>query len=193
MASSNDARITNYEKTRIDFSANLKEPGDFYEFTVYTVNDGTIDAMVDHVEKFELSEEQKKYLDFSVTYDNGREIKRCDPLDAGTRKRIKAIVKFKDGMDLSDYSGEDVNLNLYFDIHYVQKDDACPADPTGNEHILTIRPHGGTFRKRTDETRIYIEPGQTYELEDPTRYLYNFTGWEKILPETIQEKALTRC
>ena len=196
VASNNDARITNYEKTRIEFSANLKEPGDFYEFTVYTVNDGTIDAMVDSVEKFELTDAQKKYLDFSVTYDNGREIKRCDPLDAGTRKRIKAIVKFKEGVDINDYSNEEVNLDLYFDIHYVQKDDACPPDPVGNEKLLTIRPHGGKYNGRTDETRIYIEPGTNYTLEDPIRYLYNFDGWEVISPEsdgtyTIDRKTFT--
>ena len=178
-----DARITNFEKTRIDFSVNLTNPGEFYEFTVYTVNDGSIDAMVDSVEKSILTEEQLKYLDFSVTYDNGREIKRCDPLDAHTRKRIKAIVKFKDGVDISDYPDTDTNLNLYFDINYVQKDNACPPDPVGNEKILTIRPHGGVYNGRTDETRIYIEPGKTYEIQDATRFLYNFVRWDVILPD----------
>ena len=178
-----DARITNFEKTRIDFSVNLTNPGEFYEFTVYTVNDGSIDAMVDSVEKSVLTEEQLKYLDFSVTYDNGREIKRCDPLDAHTRKRIKAIVKFKDGVDISDYPDTDTNLNLYFDINYVQKDNACPPDPVGNEKVLTIRPHGGVYNGRTDETRIYIEPGKTYEIQDATRFLYNFVRWDVILPD----------
>ena len=196
VASDNDARITNFEKTRIEFSANLKDPGDFYEFTVYTVNDGTIDAMVDSVEKFQLTEEQLKYLEFNVTYDNGREIKRCDPLDAHTRKRIKAVVKFKDGVNVADYSGEDVNLDLYFDIHYVQKDNACPPDPVGNEKLLTIRPHGGKYNGRTDETRVYLEPGTNYTLEEPTRFLYNFTGWEVISPEsggtyTLDERTFT--
>ena len=44
----------------------------------YIVNDGTIDAMVDSVEKSALTEEQQKYLDFDVTYDNGTPIRRCD-------------------------------------------------------------------------------------------------------------------
>jgi len=184
VASTRDAEITNYEKTRIDFSATLKEPGDFYEFTVYTVNDGTIDAMVDSVEKYSLTEEQLKYLDFTVTYDNGREIKRCDPLDAHTRKRIKAIVKFKEGVSVEDYSTEPVSLDLFFNINYVQKDDACPSDPVGNEKLLTIRPHGGKYNGRTDETRVYLVPGATYTLEQPERYLYNFAGWETIVPES---------
>ena len=179
-----DARITNFEKTRIDFSVNLTEPGDFYEFTVYTVNDGSIDAMVDSVEKSLLTDAQKKYLDFFVTYDNGREIKRCDALDAHTRKRIKAIVKFKEGIDVSNYPSEDTNLNLFFDINYVQKDDACPPDPTGNEKILTIRPHGGIYNGRSDETRVYIEPGETYQIQDATRFLYNFVRWDVIIPES---------
>ena len=191
-----DATITNFEKTRIDFSVDLTEPGEFYEFTVYTVNDGSIDAMVDSVEKSLLTDAQKKYLDFFVTYDNGREIKRCDPLDAHTRKRIKAIVKFKEGVDVSDYPQENTNLNLYFDINYVQKDDACPPDPVGNEKILTIRPHGGIYNGRSDETRIYIEPGKTYEIQDVTRFLYNFVRWDVIIPEengtyTLEDNLFT--
>ena len=67
--SNNDARITNAAKDNIKFSANLKNPGDFYEFTVYTVNDGSIDASVSSIEKSPLTEEQAKYLDFEVKYD----------------------------------------------------------------------------------------------------------------------------
>jgi len=196
VTSTHDAEITNYEKTRIDFNANLKEPGDFYEFTVYTVNDGSIDAMVDSVEKYNLTEDQLKYLDFTVTYDNGREIKRCDPLDAHTRKRIKAIVKFKDGLELNNYPTEGVSLDLYFNINYVQKDDACPEDPVGNEKLLTILPNGGSYKGRTDETRVYIEPGTPYTIEEPIRYLYNFDGWEVVSPEeggtyTLNDNVIT--
>ena len=65
--------VADPKKQNIEFTANLKKPGDFYEFTVDTVNDGTIDAYVDSIEKIELTEAQKKYLEFNVTYDDDTE------------------------------------------------------------------------------------------------------------------------
>ena len=183
VSSTNDAKITNTEKTKVEFSANLKEPGDFYEFTVYTVNDGSIDAMINSIEKTTLTEEQQKYLDYIITYDNGRELKKCDPLDANTRRRIKAIVKFKDGLDINDYPKEDVNLDLFFDINYVQKNDACPTEGFKDEKVLTIDPNGGTYQNRKDETRIYLEKNGEYTIDEPVRFNYNFKGWIVEVPE----------
>ena len=177
--STKDAAIVDFGKTRIEFDANLKSIGDFYEFTVYTVNDGTIDAMVDSIEKTELTEEQQKYLDFKVTYDSGTEIRRCDTLNAKTRRRIKAIVKYKDGLDIDEYPTEDVNLNLYFNINYVQKDAACPPREPDDNKVLTIVPNGGVYQGRTDEIRIYMNKNDTYTLDTPTRNLYNFKDWNK--------------
>mgnify|MGYP006992172346 CR=1 FL=1 len=49
------------------FSTTLTKPGDFYEFTIDVVNDGSIDAMIDSVTKTpELSANQKKYLNYEV-------------------------------------------------------------------------------------------------------------------------------
>ena len=181
--SEKDARIVDFKKTRIEFSADLKNPGDFYEFTVYTVNDGTIDAMVKSIDTSELTDEQKKYLTFEVTYDNGDPIRPCDPLDAGTRRWIKAIVKFNDNLPLEDYPTDDVHLDLYFNINYVQKDDTCTPTPQKNQHILTIKPAGGTYNNRHDDTRIYLEKNETYTVTYPERELYNFKGWNVIAPE----------
>ena len=181
--SENDAKIVDRAKTRIEFEADLKQPGDFYEFTVYTVNDGSIDAMVESIDKFELTDEQKAYLDFDVTYDNGDPILPCDPLDAGTRRWIKAIVKFKDHLPLEDYPTEDVHLELFFNINYVQKQNTCTPEPRKNQHVLTIKPKGGVYANRLADTRIYLEKNETYTVAMPTRELYNFKGWTVTSPE----------
>ncbi len=184
VASDKDAKIVDFKKTRIEFTANLKNPGDFYEFTVYTVNDGTIDAMVRSIERSVLTEEQQKYLEFDVTYDNGTPIRECDELNAGTRRRIKAIVKFKDGLDIANYPKEDVTLDLFFNINYVQKDDSCPPRVIKDQNVLTIVPNGGLYNKRSDEIRIYLDKGETYTVLTPERKLYNFTGWNVVKPES---------
>ena len=60
----------------VSFDVNLDLPGDFYEFTVDIVNDGTIDAMIDSIQNtYVLTEEQKKYLNYTITYQGGDEIK----------------------------------------------------------------------------------------------------------------------
>ena len=197
VSSEKDAKIVDQAKTRIEFEATLSNPGDFYEFTVYTVNDGTIDAMVDSIEKSVLTEEQLKYLEFDVTYDNGDPIRRCDELNAGTRRWIKAVVKFKEGLSVDDYpTDDDVHLNLFFNINYVQKEDTCIPTPVKDQHILTIKPAGGTYNGRQADTRIYLEKNETYTILTPTRELYNFVDWEVKTPltdgtYTISENVFT--
>ena len=57
------------------FSTTLSKPGDFYEFTIDVVNNGSIDAMIASVTKTpELSDTQKKYLNYIVEYQNGKSI-----------------------------------------------------------------------------------------------------------------------
>ncbi len=41
-----DAEIDEVTETDVTYTVTLKNPGDFYEFSVDVVNDGTIDAMV---------------------------------------------------------------------------------------------------------------------------------------------------
>ena len=54
------------------FNTTLNMPGDFYEFVVDVVNDGSIDAMIENVVKTpDLTEEQAKFLKYEVSYQNG--------------------------------------------------------------------------------------------------------------------------
>ena len=60
--------------TEVEFHVNLKKPGDFYEFTIEARNDGTIDAMIDTVEKKlngVIVTTLPAYLDYNVTYKYG--------------------------------------------------------------------------------------------------------------------------
>ena len=169
-------------KQNIEFTANLRNPGDFYEFTVYTVNDGTIDAEIESIEKTVLTEEQQKYLDFEVKYDDGTEIKRCDILAAGTRRLIKAVVKYKEGLAVEDYPQDGVNLNFFFKINYSQNIE-CEIIPEDQKYKLTIRPNGGVYENRKASVRKYLKENDEYTVTKPTRELYNFDGWRVIDPE----------
>ena len=59
----------------VGFDIELNTPGEYYEFTVDVVNDGSIDAMIDSVVKTpELTSEQAKYIKYEITYENGESI-----------------------------------------------------------------------------------------------------------------------
>ena len=167
-------------KQNIEFTANLKKPGDFYEFTVYTVNDGDIDAEVVSVVKEGLTEEQQKYLEFEVKYDNGTEIKPCDilyrknhpePQTHPNRRLIKAVVRYKTGLEPDEYPQDGVSVNLSFKINYSQNVDCTPVEDP-EVYKLTIRPNGGTFEDGTTTKSFKIVENQMIYRYDYGSIIY---------------------
>ena len=61
----------------------LSTPGDKVTYTVDLVNEGTINAKIDNIEKTVLTSEQQRYLTFKVTDKNGNEVSEGDILSAG--------------------------------------------------------------------------------------------------------------
>ena len=121
--SSLDARITDSttKKENISFTTKFQDVGDFYEFNVYTWNEGTIDAVIDSLElnvpnEYKDNIELSAYYDDSdikttdtVTYDVNKvkniydsrydysktEIKPCDPLYKDTMRKIIVRAEYK--------------------------------------------------------------------------------------------------
>ena len=107
--------------TNISFSLKLNEPGEFYEFTADIVNEGTIDAKIDSFSILPvLTDAQKKYFNYTVTYENGTEIKTNDALNAGTTEKIKVRFEYLTQEDTSLYPTEDQEFTFEVDIDYVQ-------------------------------------------------------------------------
>ena len=182
---SNDAKIVDFEKQNIEFNANLSSINDFYEFDVYTVNDGNVDAMIDSIELTGLSGNEE-YITYDVRYDDGsiqssdtyysnkyeysnNELKPCDPLYARTRRKIKVRVSLKKELE----GDEPINLHLGFKINYVQYDDTCAL-----KHTLTIDPNGGTYNGRVSNTKLRIVSGSTELIKVPKKGDQEFLGWE---------------
>ena len=114
--------ITN--STTATFSTTLTKPGDFYEFTIDVVNDGSIDAMIDGVTKTpELSDTQKKYLNYIVEYQNGESINNKQLVSKGSFVRLKVKLEFRKDITASDLPTTSETLNLSFTVNYVQSDE----------------------------------------------------------------------
>ena len=111
--------------TEVAYAITLKEPGDFYEFTVDAVNAGTIDAMIDTISSkmggVEI-ETLPAYMEYSVTYSDGVPLEKNQYLKAGEIKTYKVHIGFKKDINASDLTGQVESNNLSFRVAYVQAD-----------------------------------------------------------------------
>ena len=113
--------IENY--TTVDFEVGLNLPGDFYEFTVDVVNEGSIDAMIDSVLKTpDLTETQQKYLNYIIEYQNGEQITTKQLVKSEEFVRLKVRVEFKKDISASDLPQTKEILILGFNVNYAQSD-----------------------------------------------------------------------
>ena len=109
--------------TTVDFEAQLNLPGDFYEFTIDVVNDGTIDAMIDCITKTPtLTEAQAKYLNYIIEYQNGESINTKQLVAKNSFVRLKVRVEYRKDITASDLPTTSETLNLSFTVNYVQSD-----------------------------------------------------------------------
>ena len=102
----------------ISFNTNLEKPGDYYEFTVDVINNGSIDAMVD---KFILSEVDD-IIKYTVTYEDGMEISKKDKLESNDSDTILVRIEYRTDINISDLTNEDISMNFSFELDYVQDD-----------------------------------------------------------------------
>ena len=110
-----EAVIANEDATLVEYEVELEKPGDFYEFTVDAVNDGTIDALVNLVS---LTGADSEYINYQVTYLNGSNINIGDALAAGVSETYKVRVEYK--KDIDNVPNEDIKLSLVFGVTYNQ-------------------------------------------------------------------------
>ena len=132
------AHVTNNTtKDEVAFNVELDEPGDFYEFTVDAVNNGSLDAVIaedgvvkkvytDAAHTQELSV-LPDYLEYEVVYaendgviDEGQTLAKKSN-NTPTTKAYKVRVKYRDDIDKSVLN-ESTTQTLYFvfNVNYVQ-------------------------------------------------------------------------
>ena len=112
------------DKVTASFSTTLTKPGDFYEFTIDVVNNGSIDAMIDSVTKTPtLTETQTKYLNYVVEYQNGEAITTKQLVSKKSYVRLLVRVEFRKDITASDLPMQSETLDLAFTVNYVQSDD----------------------------------------------------------------------
>ena len=110
------------DDTEVSVSVKFTSPGDFYEFTIDAVNAGDIDAMINTVSDTQLTEEQEKYIDYSVTYEDGEIPIKYHQLNSGDSCTFKVKASFKENIDTEDLPVDGDTIDLTLDTNYVKAD-----------------------------------------------------------------------
>ena len=124
-----DVAVHKVSDTLVEWTVTLKQPGDFYEFTVPVTNDGTIDAKLATLTKTpsSLTTDQAKVLEYTfeygTRYDGGTDktIAQNDLLPAGQTSTVKVRVAFKSNVQESDLPETAMTVNFAFGMNYTQK------------------------------------------------------------------------
>ena len=126
----NSLTLTN--TTTVNFSVDLLQPKDTYEFTVDVVNDGSIDGMISSISGTELTTNQKKVFEYVITYDDGSALKEKQLLAHNSSDKYKVTVRYKDDISSSDLSIDNQTVNITITVNYVQADDTAINRVTGS-------------------------------------------------------------
>ncbi len=105
-------------------NVSLSTPGDKVVYTVDLVNEGTINAKIDNIEKTELTEEQQKYLTFKVTDKDYNEVSEGDILSSGETKKLIITVEFIKDLNKEDLPTSTSTISLSYKLNFVQTNDS---------------------------------------------------------------------
>ena len=128
--------VTDEDETILEFAVNLHKPKDYYEFTIDAVNEGSIDGMISKIE-YKLYEngqeiEIPKYLEYKITYMDGKELKENYLIKANTSERYKIKVLYKNDVDASELpkNQKDYTSEVIIDTKQPDKDAVDRETPT---------------------------------------------------------------
>jgi len=106
--------------TEITYEIRFTEPGQYYEFEVDAKNTGTINAKLSNTNKTALTEDQQKYIKYTVTYADGSTIATNDTLNVNQTRTYKVRVEFDPDTSDGTLNVPATDLTLSFSATYVQ-------------------------------------------------------------------------
>ena len=161
------AYIKDTAKTIVEYEILLQEPGDYYEFTVDAVNEGTLDGEITEIVSTVNGQSLSTlppYIKYSVTYSDGSEVKVGDFLGKkfetmATKKTYKVRVEYDREIveidDVNDMDDEGLSLVFNFSVKYSQ---VVPSGASESDDLdITLA--------KQDPTSDTIEPGDLVTIK----------------------------
>ena len=116
-----------------NINVNLSTPGDKVVYTVDLVNEGTINAKIDKIEKTQLTSEQQRYLTFKVTDRDGREVSEGDILSKGETRNLTITIEFIKDLTKEDLPKQTSTISLSYKLNFVQTDEKVTSNSQGSD------------------------------------------------------------
>ena len=109
-------------KLNITYSINLYKPGDFYEFTVDVINEGTLDAKLSSLPKVTgVSPEQDVYTNYSFTHTDNTPIQVGEVIESGKSNNFRVRVEYDNSITTdTELPKADQILDLEVEMIYEQ-------------------------------------------------------------------------
>ena len=186
----------------VSYSTILQKPGDFYEFTIDAVNEGTIDGMISidsltPVIKNELLEtiDLPKYLKYTVTYSDGVQIEKNHLLKKQTSEKYKIRLEFDKEVEAEDLPENPEAITIETEVPYTQPDENGYEREHNTTYTINFDANGGSVSPTSKTINIGENIGA---LPTPTKENCIFDGWytdisggTKITTNTIPEENVT--
>ena len=119
-------------------NVSLSTPGDKVTYTVDLVNEGTINAKIDNIEKTVLTSEQQRYLTFKVTDQNGKEISQGDILGKGETRNLSITIEFIKDLTKEDLPTITSTISLSYKLNFVQTDEKVTISDSSKQACTTF-------------------------------------------------------
>ncbi|MBP5678947.1 MAG: hypothetical protein J6X28_03885, partial [Bacilli bacterium] len=113
-------------KTTVSFDITLHQPGDYYEFTVDAVNDGSIDAMIESITSTVNNQAittLPSYMNYEVTYADKKAIESNHLLRSGETEHYRVRVEYKLDVTPEELPENDQEFAFTFTMNDVQADE----------------------------------------------------------------------
>lgn len=178
--------------TTVDFTVDLLQPRDSYEFTVDVVNDGSVDGMINSITATELTTNQKKLFEYVITYDDGAALKEKQKLAAHDIDKYKVTVRYKDDISNSDLSTTNTTVDIEIHVEYV-KADSTAINRVKNSFISLYNQTTPGVLAQGDEVNIgdehfYIISEDTNKYVLLSKYNLNVGKYKITGTEGVQNK-----
>ena len=165
----------------IIYGGELVHPGDYYEFTVDVVNEGSLPGKVSIVG---LTGNNTEYLSTSYTYSNGKPINLGDILNAGKSKKLTIKAWIPEDIDTSLLPTSDTPITLTFHLQYIQSEEDGPPDAT--EQIIALAANNSCIEKYEGQVTDSVGVTKTAEnvyfnkCADKRNFIFNNMCWQMI-------------
>ena len=191
-----DVHLKQNDNTTVEYQVNLKNPGDYYEFTVDAKNDGTIDAMITDISNkvYENNVEvNPTYLESTITYGDGTAIENNHLLASTKSETYKVKVMYKTGLSADQLPDSTKTYNYRFSVTYMQADENAESTIIFDNQNATTPGTTTTkvkYNQSLQNITVPTKTGSTFKGYADTQNAYELNTSVYNLPSSDRDKRI---